>query len=32
MKQEGLVSAYIVTQYKLHMDKRNEAKVENIVN
>lgn len=32
MKQEGLVSAYTVAQYKPHIDKYNESKVENIVN
>ena len=32
MKQEGLVSSYTVAQYKPHVDKRNESKVQNIVN
>ena len=32
MKQEGLVSSYTVAQYKPHVDKCNESKVENIVN
>lgn len=32
MKQEGLVSAYTMSQYKPHVDKCNESKVENIVN
>lgn len=32
MKQEGLVSSYTVAQYKPHMDKCNESKVQNIVN
>ena len=31
-KQEGLVSSYTVAQYKPHIDKCNESKVENIVN
>lgn len=32
MKQEGLVSAYTVTQYKPQEDKCNESKAENMVN
>lgn len=32
MKQEGLVSSYTVAQYKPHVDKCNESKVQNIVN
>jgi transposase InsO family protein len=32
MKQEGLVSSYTVAQYKPHIDKCNESKVQNIVN
>ena len=32
MKQEGLVSSYTVAQYKPHVDKWNESKVQNIVN
>lgn len=32
MKQEGIVSAYTVAQYKPHIDKCNECKVENKVN
>lgn len=32
MKQEGLVSSYAVAQYKPHVDKCNESKVQNIVN
>lgn len=31
MKEEGLVSSYTVAQYKPHVDKCNECKVENIV-
>lgn len=31
MKEEGLVSSYTVAQYKPHVDKCNESKVENIV-
>ena len=31
MKQEGLVSNYIVPQFKPHMAKCNEDKIENIV-
>lgn len=32
MKQEGLVSSYTVAQYRPHVDKCNESKVQNIVN
>lgn len=32
MKQEGLVSSYTIAQFKPHVDKCNESKVENIVN
>ena len=32
MKQEGLVSNYTVSQYKSHIAKCNEEKIENIVN
>ena len=31
MRQEGLVSAYTVAQYKPHVDKCNESRVENVV-
>lgn len=31
MKEEGLVSSYTVAQYKPHMDKSNESRVENVV-
>lgn len=32
MKQEGMVSAYTVAQYRPHVDKCNESRVQNIVN
>lgn len=32
MKQEGLVSSYTVAQYKPHVDKCNESKIQNVVN
>lgn len=32
MKQEGLVSRYTVAQFKPHIDKCNESKVENLLN
>lgn len=31
MKQEGLISKYTVAQFKPHVDKCNESKVENLV-
>lgn len=31
MNEEGLVSSYTVAQYKPHMDKSNESRVENVV-
>lgn len=32
MRQEGLVSTYAVAQFKPHLDKCNESKIENVVN